>query len=441
MPVTIRAVEVTQHAPATSWPGNMPAGIVAGEMLLGLITRGSINGNIIPPSGWFEVRQQSAPSQFRIQAVVRIADGSEGPTATWSHVSQPSRPATTSIFRIGLYSSANGLPLFNSATGSGSDSSAEIPTVDAPENALVLAHGFSVGATPATDPATGDWTPGDKATGLPGETSTIYKTTSAAGNVGGQAFTFATAAWSTAIVAIAGRNGSPPVMESITETVAPGGATWAIDMPATRPAGDLYLFFFDKGGSTGSITPPAGITEITEISSGGSRFSVSYRIGGASEPASYTFSGGTSLPALAHVVRVSNWARSPVFAHAGGNGSDASAELANITILGDTLRIGLMAPAVDEGVVQDASIPDGWDEQVNVQTEGFGTDESQLVATLYDDTTGLGSVGGEAFTIGAGSANWATIHLAIPDGAEGALPAVSASGGSGNPFATMWRVE
>jgi len=408
---SVAGTQLTQISPATSWAGLLPAGVQPGDLLVGLIVKGSTKGTISPPPGWQELVERSAPSQFRMSASFRIADGSEGSTATWSHSSATSRPASIAILRIQGQSQGQGSaqpPSQQTQTGSGT--SAVLPITNVPAQTLVLAHAFSTVNQGVTDPA--GYSPGGQSTGLPGRSSTAFRTQVTAGTVGGEAFSVASGAWCTALVTIPGA-AVAPVVEDVTITLPPGGASWTFAMPAVRPDGQLYVLFFDKGGSSGTIVPDPAWVELTEIVSGASRLGIYTRIG-ASEPAAYTFSGGTSLPSYAHVVRVSGvggggggGSSQPV--PSSNSGTSAQALLQSATAAVSSLRVALMAPAVDPAL-PNVSFPVGFDQLFNVQSNDVGGEESILVGTT---TSGPGTVGGEVFTIGSGAVNWATIQLLI----------------------------
>ena len=403
---SVASTQLTQVSPATSWAGDLPAGVQPGELLVGLIVKGSTNGTITPPSGWQELVERSAPSQFRMSASIRVADGSEGPTATWSHSSGTSRPATIAILRVQGQSQGGSQPP-SQKTQTGSGTNAVLPTTNVPAQTLVLAHAFSTVNQAVSDPA--GFTPGGQATGLPGRSSTAYRTQATAGSVGGDTFNVGSGAWSTALVTIPGA-GTAPVVEDVTITLPPRGASWTFAMPAVRPDGQLYVLFFDKGGSSGSIVPDPAWVELAEVVSGPSRLGI-YTRTGASEPAAYTFGGGTSLPAYAHVVRISGvgggGVSQPVSSSSAGTSNAALLQAATAAV--SSLRVALMAPAVNPAL-PNVSFPAGFTQLVDVQSNDVGGEESMLVGTT---TSGPGSVGGESFPIGAGSVNWATIQLLI----------------------------
>lgn len=94
-----------------------------------------------------------------------------------------------------------------------------------------------------------------------------------------------------------------PVVESVTESATTtAGTSHIVNMPATRPDGDLYIVVHDIG-STAATWTHTGWTELLDegVANG---LAIAYRVG-SSEPASYTFTTSANTRSADAVYRIS----------------------------------------------------------------------------------------------------------------------------------------
>jgi hypothetical protein len=143
--------------------------------------------------------------------------------------------------------------------------------------------------------------------------------------------------------------------------------SFVMNMPAVRPAGDLYVALIAHDG-TGVITPPAGWTEYADNDAGGgnTREHAAYYKegtdqGGGNESATYTFTGG-SEQWVGVIVRIRGFnVGSPISGSAGRtfSASDAIPQFPAVTPSHDASLI-IRAVAVDEDQPSDYTwLPSG----------------------------------------------------------------------------------
>ena len=101
-----------------------------------------------------------------------------------------------------------------------------------------------------------------------------------------------------------------PYLVSTTSTqLATAGTSFAVNMPANRPAGDLYVATLSRVGA-GTITPPAGwllYTTGTNATTTTRDVAMYYRVGAGTEPASYTWTNSASVQWTGSMLRIKNF--------------------------------------------------------------------------------------------------------------------------------------
>jgi hypothetical protein len=132
----------------------------------------------------------------------------------------------------------------------------------------------------------------------------------------------------------------PQVRSTASATALQGVSTMNIDKPSGTQPGDLQLAVVShQGGSTRTMTPPAGWTAVPNADAyegGNARIRAWYHVTGSSEPASYAFttSGGTAWATAGGIMSITGAnLMSPIAAAAGQN-------------TGATNTINLTAPSI-----------------------------------------------------------------------------------------------
>jgi hypothetical protein len=139
----------------------------------------------------------------------------------------------------------------------------------------------------------------------------------------------ATAAVGGYVYRVGGRTGpaKPTIAASNTTTDNSDGTSFTMNMPATRPAGDLYIAMFCHDGSNGSnMTAPAGggWTEYADLQGYAAYWKIGTDQGGGNEAASYQWTGPNEKYAGV-VVRVTGFNTADPVSGTPGTGSNASA--------------------------------------------------------------------------------------------------------------------
>jgi hypothetical protein len=103
----------------------------------------------------------------------------------------------------------------------------------------------------------------------------------------------------------------PEIIDSITTTQSTASATFTMNMPATRPAGDLYVAIFchDVAG-TAVLTPPTGgnWTEYADLGEHGAYYKIGEDKGGGNEAANYAWTkSGTTGQWAGVILRIRNF--------------------------------------------------------------------------------------------------------------------------------------
>lgn len=115
----------------------------------------------------------------------------------------------------------------------------------------------------------------------------------------------------------------PYIVGQQSSTQATDSTSFVVSMPATRPAGDLYVALIAHDG-TGAITPPAGWTEYADTREHAAYYKIGTDQGGGNESASYTFTGGSEQWSGV-VVRIKGFNSGSPISGTAGTGSSASA--------------------------------------------------------------------------------------------------------------------
>ncbi|MCA9333197.1 hypothetical protein KDA00_04995, partial [Candidatus Saccharibacteria bacterium] len=121
-----------------------------------------------------------------------------------------------------------------------------------------------------------------------------------------------------------GEAGRPQIVDQ-TETQESGGSSsFTMDMPSSRPAGDLYIALMCHDG-TGAITPPSGggWTEYADLREHAAYYKVGTDEGGGNEASTYTWTGGNEKWGGV-IIRVTNYDSADPVSGTPGTGSSAS---------------------------------------------------------------------------------------------------------------------
>jgi len=165
-----------------------------------------------------------------------------------------------------------------------------------------------------------------------------------------------------------------PVYQSFKENKTVGGTTCVVDKPTSTAEGDLLIGFLSTDGVETHTSPESGswniILENESEGSGKQTFSVWYKIAGASEPSTYTFTTGSSEDMYAWIIRITGHsATSPIHKIRVNEGDSGDAAIQVVTTDHDDCLIISAFGADDD----DITVDNGWSAGTNITVDKSGT--------------------------------------------------------------------
>lgn len=183
-----------------------------------------------------------------------------------------------------------------------------------------------------------------------------------------------------------------PTIVSQQQTLAGSNTTsFVMDMPAARPAGDLYIALMCHDGSNGAnISPPSGggWTEYADLQGHAAYYKIGTNQGGGNEAASYTWTGPSEEWAGV-IVRVTGFNSSDVVSGTAGTGSNSTGAVP----------------------VFPATTPDN-DATLVVRAAGFDTDNPSTTTWVPSGHTKIDS--SSSSSGGTGSCGFTAASLDVP---------------------------
>jgi Kelch motif len=122
-----------------------------------------------------------------------------------------------------------------------------------------------------------------------------------------------------------GRTGitKPQIVSTQSTADSTDGTSFIMDMPTTRPAGDLYIAMMCHDGTV-TMTPPAGWTEYADTREHAAYYKVGTDQGGGNESAQYTWTASGSEAFYGTIIRVTGFNSSSPISGTAGTGSDGA---------------------------------------------------------------------------------------------------------------------
>lgn len=248
-------------------------------------------------------------------------------------------------------------------------------------------------------------------------------------------------------------NGQPQAeSHGVQLALRPAVSGLTINKPAGTAAGDVMIASIATRPSTISITPPAGWTLIRQVVQGSLNSSVMstyYRVAGAAEPASYTwtFSGGTHTGAAGGIASFSGVDNAaPIDAEAGNpTPNNVNHTAPSVTT---TQADGMLVTAHELTSAQTWTPPGGMTEAVDVASRAPNNANGISMEMNYEPRPTAGATGTRTASAGGNADSGAAQAVALkaaplicytddfnrPNGAPGADWVVSNSSGAfGNP--------
>jgi hypothetical protein len=217
-----------------------------------------------------------------------------------------------------------------------------------------------------------------------------------------------------------------------------GNTNGATSLAITKPTGSQgdVLVATVSATATGSITPPSGWSVVLETTQGSAiRQATYYKVAGASEPSSYSWSLGSSRTASGGIVDYSGVNQTvPIDATASGSGSSGNAAIPSVTTsaAGDQV-LALVSVATGTTVTPDPSTTGRYEKSSN-STTSEAADFAQASAGTTATKTATPSKSTSAWiaqTIALRDASQATLSVSTS-----AAPSFSANLNSGDQSPT-----
>lgn len=197
-----------------------------------------------------------------------------------------------------------------------------------------------------------------------------------------------------------------------------GSKTLVINEPTGVAQGDVMLATVTVTG-TGAPSAPSGWTVVKSTSGTALRQATYYKVAGASEPSSYSWSWSSSRAASGGIIDYSGVNQTaPVDATASASGASGNAEAASITTSAANDRVLAIASfAASTTVTADATTTERYDSSSS-STTGEAADFAQATA---------GATSAKTATPAASGSAWIAATVALRDASQAALSVSTAA--------------
>ncbi len=191
-----------------------------------------------------------------------------------------------------------------------------------------------------------------------------------------------------------------------------GAKTLVIDVPAGTVQGNVMMATVTVTGTT-APTAPSGWTVAKSSTGTALRQATYYRVAGASEPASYSWSLGSSRAAAGGIVTYNGVNQTaPVDATATANGASGNAEIASVTTSAANDQVlAIVSFATATTVSADPSTTERYEES-SASTTGEAADFAQAAA---------GATAAKTATPGSSGSVWISATIALRDASQATL--------------------
>lgn len=264
-----------------------PAGAVANDVFIASVGFTPSSATITPPAGWTLIRRvdNAGPTSNSLAVYRKTMAGGEPASYSWS--------LTGVNYVVGGIQAFNGVDTTTPIDAEAGQATASDRDHATPSITTTVANTMLVGSY--TYASSQSWDP--RTPPSPAMTESYEQLSGAAGATGqsieGTSLLQAAAG---VVPAYTSRAGNPPNADAgVTHILAlrPVSSNLTITRPGTVVANDVMIASVGVTPSSATITPPAGWTSIRRINNAGptsNSLEVFYRVAGAGEPASYTWS-------------------------------------------------------------------------------------------------------------------------------------------------------
>src|SRR5712692_2699944 len=375
-----------------------PAGTTSGDVMVAHVIVRTAGNTITPPAGWNLVLRQDSSSSISTVSYVKVAGSSEPASYSWSFgTAGQASGGIASYIGVDTTNPVNVANAQYNASTSNVDNSGVTTTTA--NDMLVYAVGIIV-ATTVNVPAgfTQVWSNNSNSATTSEMSQEIFSAIGATGTIHGTHNGGANSNITMLIALKPAGTTSPPPTGSITlRAVATGnngagGSTLTIGLPAGTQSGDVMVAHVIVRTAGNVITPPAGWNLVLRQDTGSSISTASYvYVAGPSEPATYTWSFGTSGQAsggIASYIGVNT--TTPVdVAHAQYNANTSNVDNSGVTT---TTANDMLVYAVGIMVQTTVNVPSGFSEVWRTGSRSSTT--SEMSQELFSAIGATGTIHG-----------------------------------------------
>ena len=279
---------------------SVPAGTQSGDVMVAHVIVRTAGNSIAAPAGWNIVLRQDSTSSIATATYVKVAGSAEPASYTWSFgTSGEASGGIADYTGVDTTTPVDAAHAQYNASTSNVDNSGVTTTVA--NDMLVYAVGI-VAATSVNVPAgfTQVWRTTSNSSTTSEMSQEILAPVGATGTIHG---TLSSANSNiTMLIALRPAGATPPppppgisLRAAATGNNGAGGSSLSINLPAGTTSGDVMVAHVIVRTAGNTITPPAGWNLVLRQDSTSSIATATYvKVAGSAEPASYTWSFGTS---------------------------------------------------------------------------------------------------------------------------------------------------
>ena len=410
----------TDATDGTTFIMNMPSTRPAGDLYIALMCHdGTVT--MTPPAGWTEYADTREHAAF-YKVGTDAGGGNEATNYTWT--ASGSETFAGVVLRVSGFNTADPVSGTPSTTNNASDVVPQYPATTPDGSATLVIS--AVGADDDS-PSEARWVPGGYAkiasansggTNDCGFTSASLDTPPLTGVSSGtvnqnDASIFDSYGASTIAINPAGAI-TPPVIQGQQFTADnTDGGSFTMNMPSTRPAGDLYIALMCHDGDV-RVNPPAGWTEYADLREHAAYYKIGTNAGGGNEASNYTWNLASGTETFAGtILRVSGFNSADIVSGTAGTGSNAG----NVTPVFPTTTPDTNKTLVVRAVGVDDDVPTatGWlpagHSKIDSGTSG-GTNDCGFASAALNESPASGVATGTS-TLGEMSDSYGGSSIAI----------------------------
>lgn len=436
-PTIVAKQTTTDNTDGTSFVMDMPSDRPAGDLYIALMAHdGTIT--VTPPAGWTEYADTREHAAY-YKIGTDQGGGNESATYTWTGSASETFAGT--IIRVTGFNSSDPI---SGTPGTGSNAADGTPVFPAttPDGSATLV----IGAVGADDDVPTDtrWVPGGFSkiastnSGGANDCGFVAATLDAPPTTGvstgtttlNDASLYDSYGASTIAINPVGAATPPTIQGQQSTTDNTDGGSFTMNMPATRPAGDLYIALIAHDGDV-RVNPPGGggWTEYADLREHAAYWKIGTDAGGGNEAASYTWNLASGSETFAGVIiRITGFdSADPVSGTPGTGSSGSNATPVYPATTPDTNKtLVIRATGIDDDVPSATAWLPAGHTKIDSSTSG-GTGDAGFTAAFLNESpasgvsTGTATLGEMSDTYGASSIAINAATSAAPESALSTL--------------------